>query len=79
MTFREKLADWISGGALSEARGKLLDERGMREVACGMANDWLHAAMEKDKALKEILDMQTPHQAHIGKRMAAVAEKGLRL
>lgn len=51
----------------------------MREVACGMANDWLHAAMEKDKALKEILDMQTPHQAHIGKRMAAVAEKGLRL
>lgn len=74
MTFREKLADVISGGAVSEAIKraamcglvyKELDERNAREL--NLAQD----------SLRKIIAMETPNMAHIGKRMVAVAKEGL--
>lgn len=62
LTWREKVADFITGGALSGALWN--------------ANAFAGLAIRRKKALDDIISMRTPNCAHIGKRMAARAEKG---
>lgn len=84
MTFREKLANWISGGALKKAiaRGDSYKEKYGRAknnalVFTATANDALEASCRSIKALNDIVNMSTPKMAHIGKRMAKVALEAL--
>ena len=64
LTFRERLADWITGGSLSHAR---------REMAWG----WIEAIRRADQ-LQRIAAMETPNCAPIGKRMAKAARDALK-
>ena len=70
MTWRERLADWISGGALSDAwaetrlHEKLWDEASDREYLC-------------TKALRDIAAMETPNANATVKRMVRRAWEAL--
>jgi len=64
MTFRERLADWITGGELTNAR---------KEVAWA----WIEA-IRRAEHLQRIADMETPNCAPIGKRMAKAARDALK-
>jgi len=64
MTFRDRLADWISGGELTKARKE-------------MAWAWI-TAMGRADQLQRIAMMETPNCAHIGKRMAKAARDALK-
>lgn len=63
MTFREKLADWISGGKLSESRS----------LFHKAARDRFNFRM----ALHEIVSRDTPKAAPAAKRAANIARKAL--
>lgn len=91
MTFREKIADWISGGALSKARGEA-EHFGSEAYAALGVIERNHEAYKSLKALKDaeylgglaatealvnITAMETPKAAHAAKKMAAVANKAL--
>jgi hypothetical protein len=84
MTFREKLIDIISGGELSRAFRlseewhKLYLQAKADYVASASQSSkgWEVAAAAHNK-LREIVAMETPNMAHIGKRMVAVAKEGL--
>lgn len=70
MTFREKLADWISGGKITEHRE--------REIAAhSLALNYLSNADGYRDALLHIVHKSTPKMAHIGKRMAKIAQEAL--
>ncbi|MBN8292864.1 hypothetical protein JI664_12890 [Rhodobacter sp. NTK016B] len=91
MTFRYKLADWISGGALtsmmlqasaSEVQARVAKDRATKEGrAREDADRFLHiVASRRDHykaALTRIAAMGTPGMAHIGKRMAKEAREAL--
>lgn len=64
MTFRERLADWISGGRLTE-----LEQAGWE--AWGVATDYM-------QALEEIMDMETPGANATVRRMAQRAMEALK-
>ena len=66
MTWRMKLADWISGGELSRAVMEVVDLQ--KEV---------DDCFWYEEALIHIVHMETPRCANIGKRMAAVAREAL--
>lgn len=66
MTFREKLADLISGGALTEARNSALRQAEMRE---GAHNDWIILY----RRLSRIAAQETPNANATVKRMARIA------
>jgi hypothetical protein len=70
LTWRERLADWISGGALTRATIK---QNGSQERMLL----WQNAAEDAICALRDIIAMQTPNMAHIGKRMAKRAQDAL--
>ncbi|QDP65807.1 MAG: hypothetical protein Unbinned7865contig1001_6 [Prokaryotic dsDNA virus sp.] len=91
MTFREKIADWISGGALSEARQEAKHFGDEAYSALGVI-ERNHEAYKSLKAVKDaeylgrlnaiealvkISAMETPSAAHAAKKMAAVANKAL--
>jgi len=78
MTFRERLADWITGGELTKARfdagqweRAFWSEHDDHAIKMGRAN--CHAA-----ALCAISAMETPNCAPIGKRMAKAARDALK-
>lgn len=74
MTFREKIADWISGGALSLYGAKMQDEmRKDKFLLLGSEVSRLNAM----GALEKISAMETPKAAHAAKKMAAVANEAL--
>lgn len=91
MTFREKLADIISGGKISYSLSRVdaykseikharkkIEEHSEREIAAhSLAIEYLSRADEYRDALKHIVCMSTPKMAHIGKSMAKVAQKAL--
>lgn len=77
MSWRMKLADWISGGELSRVKDivsvykESADSRWDR--LCVMAEDrW-----SLQDALRGIAAMETPRCANIGKRMAKVAREAV--
>lgn len=85
MTWREKLADWLCGGAVSravygarrDANNYLL--RLSRENA--KYRDELKAASELNDDLcdhlLQIAHLETPNMAHVGKKAVAIAKRGL--
>lgn len=82
MTFREKLADWISGGALSQAKYWRADAhyyRGLWLHELGRGNDGMKAAACKMSVLQErlhrIAAMETPGANATVRRMAKAARE----
>lgn len=70
MTFREKLADWISGGALSRAR----DDAEWLERK---RSQWATRAIVSQDALSCIAAMETPGANATVRRMAKTAREAL--
>lgn len=68
MTLREKIADWISGGALSEARKMWVTY----ELRSNLSFD------KRAAALKQIIAQETPSANATVKRMANIAREALR-
>lgn len=66
MTWRMKLADWISGGELSRTV-----ELEIFEARCTIERHRMESSA-RGAALREIAHMETPRCANIGKRMAAL-------
>ena len=71
MTWRMKIADWISGGELTRLTvgSYNADDRLIREIK---------SADVAQAALREIAHMRTPRCASIGNRMADIAEEALK-
>lgn len=71
MTFREKLADWINGGALSEAL-KSADE----------SKDYLVAEMfdahQARTAIQKIHEYTAPQKSGTAKKVARMCEEALK-
>jgi hypothetical protein len=70
MTLREKIADWISGGVLSD-NAKRLDETSSK------MKQWASEAMCYRDHLLYITHLETPNMAHVGKKAVAIAKRGL--
>lgn len=66
MTFREKLADWISGGKLTNAK----DDYG---ILLGLYNIELDLNVHYENALRHIMAQETPTANATVKRMAKIA------
>lgn len=77
MNWRHKLADWISGGELTDAyqlaRSQQEHLRAVERVLIKEVGEGLDLGV----ALRRIADMETPKCASIGRRMAAVAREAL--
>jgi hypothetical protein len=77
MNLREKIADWISGGALTEAR----EREAVADEICGnyrqRADMFEEYYFDYRRALSDIADMETPGANATVKRMAERAREGL--
>ena len=69
MTLRERIADWISGGGLAEARDAVVYYRSMYEAVDTLASAY-------DARLDEIAAMETPGANATVRRMARKARGG---
>ena len=69
MTLRERIADWISGGALTEARNHVLYEAGWRDRACDAVDNLVRARHR----LGRIAAQETPNANATVRRMARIA------
>jgi len=78
MTFREKLADWISGGELSRQRKRAEILRSF----CNEETDrkWKYYDRVRDcrAALHQIAEQETPNANATVKRMARIAREALK-
>lgn len=92
MTFREKLADWISGGKLSQAavdveRLRQLMKKShdyyeenfaeFEKLSLGKISEAIRNLHAADAALREIIDQETPKANATVRRMAKIARKAL--
>lgn len=66
MTLRERIADWISGGALTRARENI-------GVAQDIARGFAVSRGELKLRLSRIASLETPKASHTVKRMARIA------
>jgi len=84
MTFREKIADWISGGGLKKARDSrdgwkiLYKDKRWDFESCRDASDrgWVEAN-KAHNVLRDIAAQETPGANATVKRMARIAREGL--
>ena len=85
MTLRERIADWISGGALTLARY----ERDRNKAAADRALDKWDNALDRytalmahrfalQKAMRAIIECETPSANATVRRMAAIARDALK-
>lgn len=84
MTFRERMADWISGGALSKALGRIdeldltacqLSDRAQKEKAyCDMFNTYAHEYCE---ALKGIMHATAKGKSGTTQKIHRMAKEAL--
>jgi hypothetical protein len=70
MTLRERLADWISGGALTRA----MDDAQWFD---SKRRQWADFAIVRDDALHAIAAMETPKANATVKRMAKIAREAM--
>lgn len=70
MTRMERLADWLTGGALTRARAE-------RDRCNGNTEFWYSVAQRHKDALRTIAAMKTPHANATVTRMAKVAKEAL--
>jgi hypothetical protein len=80
MTFRDRLADWITGGALTEAREQIRQAEQDLRYSKNRGDDLLRTLMvhhTKANARKDLLDriaaMETPNANATVRRMARIA------
>ena len=70
MTLREKIADWISGDAITVRDIRL----GVFEARC----DRLQREIDRMRDhLLHIKHLETPNMAHVGKKAVKLAKEGL--
>ena len=75
MTFREKLADWISGGAVYDA--KRMSSHWFNEWQSAMDAYGDHDAKAQD-ALRRIAECETQGENATVKRMAKIAREAMK-
>jgi hypothetical protein len=68
MTFRESLADWISGGEVTRTIDSL-------KVIHGLIEQKNHILVKQRQALRRIAAMETPNANATVKRMAKTARE----
>ena len=78
MTFRERLADWISGGEIAR-RDVMIDNlsRNLEKERESRFN-WIYEASRYAYALQDIINMQTPGANATVRRMANRAREALK-
>ena len=77
MTIREKLADWISGGALTdETNARISTEKHLKR-----SQDLLYTEVAENEDLRVVLrriaDLETPHANATVRKMARIAREAL--
>ena len=84
MTFREKLADWISGGALSKQKNVSFGWQHLYDQATkdyrqsrDYLDEWINRAGQLDLVLRDIINQETLCANATVKRMAEIARKAL--
>jgi len=77
MTFREKLADWISGGAYRKARNLQSHAEADRKFYVNLAMMNAEVAKQWSAALRAIAAMETASANATVKRMAKTAREAL--
>jgi len=70
MTLRERIADFISGGQLSE-------DRLTKQLSLETIHHWQRKASKRRQALAEIIAADTPNGNGTVNRMVRMARKGL--
>ena len=70
MSLRERIADFISGGQLSE-------DRLTKQLALETIQHWQRKASTRRQALSDIIAADTPGGNGTVKRMVRIARKGL--
>jgi len=78
MTFREKLADWISGGALSDERERADMCRDLYHDACDYDDQLEDMAASMKYALRHIAALETPHANATVRKMARIAREAVK-
>jgi len=78
MTFREKLADWISGGALSDALHYEEVVNAAYEKAVSRALFARDDADASRAALRQIAALETPHANATVRKMARIAREAVK-
>ena len=79
MTFRERIADWISGGSVKAARSNADFWRAIVDEEYGPMVDRKNREIIDAKAsLRRIASCETPKASHTVRKMAAIAREGLK-
>jgi hypothetical protein len=73
MGWRDRLADWMTGGKLTEAQRQLADARELAEIWCNRAVDNGQVGMKYLDRLSRIAAMETPNANATVRRMARIA------
>jgi hypothetical protein len=77
MTFRERIADWISGGKNTRLRDDLASKEDDLKMVIDGYVEKQHRLARMGVALSDIAAMETPGANATVKRMAARAREGL--
>jgi len=78
MTFREKLADWISGGALIDERERADMCRDLYHYACDYDEQLEGMASSMKFALHQIAELETPQANATVRKMARIAREAVK-
>ena len=85
MTLRERIADWISGGALTKALNEYDRISGVNapwfdklSKAIDRSTDMMAHRFALQKAMRAIIECETPSANATVRRMAAIAREALK-
>ena len=85
MTLRERIADWISGGALTLALNEYDRSNGVNapwfdklSKAIDRSTDMMTHRFALQRALRKIIECETPSANSTVRRMAAIARDALK-
>lgn len=73
MTLRERIADWISGGALTYQKAKEAESREWAARSAERKFEAYRKANDLRARLSRIASLETPKASHTVKRMARIA------
>jgi len=78
MTFREKLADWISGGVVTEARSRGYNWKAHCIQLDGIMRGRTESLFKSANALRQIAALETPHANATVRKMARIAREAVK-
>jgi hypothetical protein len=77
MTLREKIADWVSGGALSKSKQAECEWQSRFAYNEKVLLHKIGSLLDAHAHLLMIVELETPNMAHVGKKAVAIAKRGL--